>query len=113
MKKHHWKVGLLAEMPPEGLVGVDKVCTLGYNVNNGQKIYLRLRTDDLQGFRKYSIIKKTMLHELSHNDHMDHSDKFWMLFRQLEKEVDELDWTKSRDMFWVVWRPPHGPSSQL
>ncbi len=48
MDKHGFDVGLLAEMPPEGLVGVDPVCVLGYNTNRGQSIHLRLRTDDLQ-----------------------------------------------------------------
>lgn len=41
-------MGLLSEMPPEGKVGVSAVCVLGYNVNRGQEISLRLRTDDLK-----------------------------------------------------------------
>lgn len=41
-------MGLLSEMPPEGKVGVSAMCVLGYNVNNGQEISLRLRTDDLK-----------------------------------------------------------------
>jgi hypothetical protein len=49
MSKHRWRVGLLSEMPPEGLVGVDPVCILGFNKNRGQEISLRLRTDDLRG----------------------------------------------------------------
>lgn len=32
--------------------------------NQGEEISLRLRTDDLKGFRKYESIKKTLLHEL-------------------------------------------------
>jgi len=32
--------------------------------NHGEEISLRLRTDDLEGFRKYESIKKTLLHEL-------------------------------------------------
>lgn len=43
-----WTVGLLSEMPPEGKVGVSPVCVLGLNVNHGQEIQLRLRTDDLK-----------------------------------------------------------------
>lgn len=53
MKDKRWKVGLLSEMPPEGKVGISRMCLLGYNVNKGQEISLRLRTDDLKGFRKY------------------------------------------------------------
>jgi hypothetical protein len=62
MAAHGWRVGLLSEMPPEGKVGVSEVCVLGYNVNAGQEISLRLRTDDLMGFRKYAKIRETLVH---------------------------------------------------
>ncbi|TMW60796.1 hypothetical protein Poli38472_000838 [Pythium oligandrum] len=96
MAKHKWSVGCLAEMYPEGKVGVDPVCVLGLNQNKGQKILLRLRTDDLQGFRKYLNIKKVLFHELSHNVHSEHDIHFYQLMRQVEKECDELDWTHSQ-----------------
>lgn len=67
MQKYKWTVGCLAEMYPEGLVGVDEVCILGLNQNKGEKILLRLRTDDLQGFRIMDSIKHTLYHELAHN----------------------------------------------
>lgn len=35
MRGHRWAVGLLAEMPPEGFVGVSPVCILGYNTHKG------------------------------------------------------------------------------
>lgn len=38
-----------SEMPPEGKVGISPVCILGVNINRGQEISLRLRTDDLRG----------------------------------------------------------------
>ena len=57
-------MGLLSEMPPEGKVGVSEVCVLGYNVNAGQEIALRLRTDDLRGFRGYERIRETLIHEV-------------------------------------------------
>ncbi|RLN70247.1 hypothetical protein BBJ28_00004274 [Nothophytophthora sp. Chile5] len=59
------RVGVLAEMPPDGKVGVDPVCVLGLNQNKGQKILLRLRTDDLLGFRKflrYVLLASTWRH---------------------------------------------------
>lgn len=40
---------LCSEMPPEGKVGVSPVCILGVNINRGQEVSLRLRTDDLGG----------------------------------------------------------------
>ncbi|ETO71715.1 hypothetical protein F444_11993 [Phytophthora nicotianae P1976] len=95
MAKHKWSVGVLAEMPPDGKVGVDPVCVLGLNQNKGQKILLRLRTDDLLGFRKFLSIKKVLFHELSHNVHSEHDNKFYQLMRRVEKECNELDWTNS------------------
>lgn len=39
-----------------GQVGVSAKCVMGLNQNHGQKILLRLRTDDLKGFRKVCTI---------------------------------------------------------
>uniref|UniRef100_A0A453RIZ3 WLM domain-containing protein n=1 Tax=Aegilops tauschii subsp. strangulata TaxID=200361 RepID=A0A453RIZ3_AEGTS len=63
MNKHRWRVGIMTEMAPVGYVGVSPKCILGFNKNMGEEISLRLRTDDLKGFRKYESIKKTLLHE--------------------------------------------------
>jgi hypothetical protein len=90
--QHRWRVGIMTEMAPVGYVGVSPKCILGFNKvnklfsystsiniyheatfvfwellpiqNMGEEISLRLRTDDLKGFRKYESIKKTLLHEL-------------------------------------------------
>eukprot|EP00240_Pyramimonas_obovata_P003325 CAMPEP_0118928824 /NCGR_PEP_ID=MMETSP1169-20130426/5984_1 /TAXON_ID=36882 /ORGANISM="Pyramimonas obovata, Strain CCMP722" /LENGTH=669 /DNA_ID=CAMNT_0006870887 /DNA_START=178 /DNA_END=2187 /DNA_ORIENTATION=- len=93
MENHRWNVGLLSEMPPEGKVGVSEVCLLGYNKNRGQEICLRLRTDDMKGFRKYDVIIKTVIHELVHMVHDDHDDAFKALNSQLTKEYKALNWT--------------------
>ena len=95
MAKHRWKVPLLAEMPPEGKVGVSESCVLGYNVNAGQEIHLRLRTDDLKGFRRYARIRETLLHELTHNVWSDHDINFKRLCSQLNVECREFDWKRS------------------
>lgn len=96
MNKHHWRVGILTEMAPIGYVGVSPKCILGVNKNLGEEISLRLRTDDLQGFRKYESIKKTLLHELAHMVYSEHDANFYVLDSQLNKEAATLDWTKSR-----------------
>jgi hypothetical protein len=62
--QHRWQVGVMTELAPVGYVGVSPKCLLGFNKNRGEEISLRLRTDDLRGFRKYESIKKTLLHEL-------------------------------------------------
>ncbi|PWA38235.1 hypothetical protein CTI12_AA583170 [Artemisia annua] len=95
MNKHKWRVGIMTEMAPEGYVGVSPVCILGLNKNQGEEISLRLRTDDLKGFRKYQSIKKTLLHELAHMVFSEHDAKFYALDSQLNKEAAALDWTRS------------------
>ena len=86
MRKHRWKVDLLSEMPPEGKVGISERCVLGYNVNKGQEIALRLRTDDGRGFRKYLTIRETLIHELTHMVWSDHDENFKKLNAQLLRE---------------------------
>ena len=87
MAMFKWSVGALCELYPEGYVGFSDVCVMGLNQNKGQKILLRLRTDDLQGWRKTLSIKKVLYHELAHNEHGDHDDDFYRLMRRIEKEV--------------------------
>lgn len=94
MAKHEWNVGCLAELYPEGKVGESEVCVMGLNENKGARILLRLRTDDLQGFRKILSIRKVLFHELAHNVHSDHDGDFFQLMRQVEKECNEMDWTQ-------------------
>ncbi|OEU21757.1 hypothetical protein FRACYDRAFT_163708, partial [Fragilariopsis cylindrus CCMP1102] len=79
---------------PEGKVGESEVCVMGLKQNKGQKILLRLRTDDLKGFRKILSIRKVLFHELAHNIHSDHDNEFYKLMRQIESECNDLDWTK-------------------
>ena len=92
MKSRKWVVGVLCELDPEDAdreqadKGEGDKCLLGWNRNSGARIALRLRTDDLQGFRKYDTIINTLLHELAHNVFTAHDDKFWALFAELKKE---------------------------
>ena len=86
MERRKWAVGLLAEMPPQGLVGVSSSCLMGLNRNRGQSIHLRLRTDDWLGLRPYEKVVEVLLHELTHNVHDDHDDDFKALNSELAKE---------------------------
>ena len=94
MAKHKWQVGALAELYPEGKVGESAICVMGLNENKGQRIKLRIRTDDLQGFRKPLTIRKVLYHELAHNVHSEHNQDFFVLMRQIERDCQELDWTQ-------------------
>lgn len=96
MNKHRWRVGIMTEMAPVGYVGISPKCILGFNKNHGEEISLRLRTDDLKGFRKYESIKKTLLHELAHMVYSEHDSNFYALDKQLNHEASNLNWTKSR-----------------
>jgi hypothetical protein len=95
MEEHRWVVGCLAEMEPDGKVGVDPVCVLGYNTNKGAEIHLRLRTDDKKGFRPVYKLKEVLAHELAHNVHSEHDNQFYELMRQVELEARQFDWRQS------------------
>ncbi|ORX54952.1 WLM-domain-containing protein [Hesseltinella vesiculosa] len=87
MQHYKWSVGELAELSPF------EHAILGYNRNAGERIALRLRTDDLSGFRHYDTIRKVLLHELTHNVWGDHDENFHKLNRQLNKDVITMDVT--------------------
>ena len=92
---YRWSVGKLSEMPPEGKVGVSPVCILGVNIGAGQEISLRLRTDDLRGFRRYDRIRETLIHELAHMVFSEHDNHFKELNSQLLREAAAQDWARS------------------
>ena len=69
MNSHKFSVGLLTELAPHEHPGL-----LGLNVNGGQSIKLRIRTDKYDGFRSYKEIRKVLCHELAHNVWGDHDD---------------------------------------
>ena len=96
MEKHRWKVPVLKEMYPEGKVGISEVCLMGLNKNKGQEILLRIRTDDLRGFRKIESVFNVLYHELAHNEISPHNDAFKALNSQIKREAHELDWTRSK-----------------
>lgn len=101
MSRHRWRVGTLSEMPPEGKVGVSPACILGVNINAGQEISLRLRTDDLRGFRRYDRICETLMHELAHMVHSEHDNAFKTLNSELRSECERLQRHASTSGEWT------------
>jgi len=77
MRDHRWFVPVLSELYPEGSVGEDPVCVLGLNKGKGAEICLRIRTDNLRGFRYRAVIMKTLWHELAHNELSEHTPAFY------------------------------------
>merc|ERR1719491_2849656 len=61
-------------------------CLLGYNTNHGLRIDIKLRTDDLSGFRDYPDLASTLIHELSHNWVGNHNLLFWTNYAQIKSE---------------------------
>ncbi len=83
MKKHSWFVPLLAERN----FGIPNV--LGMNTGGGRMIELRLRVlHDEERFFELDRLMDTMLHELSHNVHGNHSAAFYELWETLRKELE-------------------------
>lgn len=95
METKRFQVGLLCEMPPEGLVGISETCVLGFNRNNGMEIHLRLRTDDWSGLRRYESIRRVLMHELAHNVISEHNAEFKALNSELV-QLCERDWNRGR-----------------
>ncbi|KAG9019715.1 hypothetical protein FRB90_010985 [Tulasnella sp. 427] len=86
MQKHEFQVGVLTELAPH-----ENPTLLGLNVNAGQSIKLRLRTDAYDGMRTYKETRRVLCHELTHNVFGDHDDNFKTLNSQLNREVAEFE----------------------
>jgi len=92
MKERELVVGTLGELDPiDDRVMKKKEansggCLLGYNTNHGLRIDIKLRTDDLSGFRDYSELASTLIHELSHNWVGEHNLLFWTNFAHMRAE---------------------------
>ncbi|KAJ2782758.1 hypothetical protein GGI15_002813 [Coemansia interrupta] len=88
MRRRRYSVGVLLELHPM------ERSILGYNRNRGEVIALRLRTDDLLGFRTYESVREVLMHELAHMVWDEHDERFHRLNREHCREVVELDWTR-------------------
>eukprot|EP00927_Polykrikos_kofoidii_P076421 TRINITY_DN734_c0_g2_i1.p1 TRINITY_DN734_c0_g2~~TRINITY_DN734_c0_g2_i1.p1 ORF type:complete len:697 (+),score=127.05 TRINITY_DN734_c0_g2_i1:82-2091(+) len=92
MTTRRFKVGVLTEMSPSEAQermakrGTPNMDLLGYNMNSGDMIVLRLRTDNVKGFRPYHDLINTLLHELTHNVWGPHDHNFWKLFGELKAQ---------------------------
>ncbi len=64
--KYKWTIGTLGELFPDRS---SPTLLLGLNTNQGEKIELRIRDDDLQGFCKRYSLLEVLCHELAHNVH--------------------------------------------
>lgn len=85
LAKYNWFIGTLEEMDCKSKN------VYGLNVNFGQKICIRLReSDNKLRFLPYESIAHTMLHEMAHCTHGNHSSAFYKLLDQLMEEFELL-----------------------
>ncbi|KAF8543498.1 WLM domain-containing protein [Trichophaea hybrida] len=85
MLSHSFHVGTLSEFYPA------ETNLLGLNINGGEKICIRLRAHyDASTFLPEEQIVGTMLHELTHNVHGPHDEKFYGFLKKLEEEYYAL-----------------------
>ncbi|KAI0260238.1 WLM domain-containing protein [Gloeopeniophorella convolvens] len=85
MRKHGWKLPVLAEFFP------DDPHLVGMHINMGQKILLRLRPAWAPDtFYAEEDVVHVMLHELTHNVHGPHDQTFYKFLSGLEEEYYEL-----------------------
>ncbi|KAI0660666.1 WLM domain-containing protein [Cubamyces menziesii] len=83
MRKHGWVLPVLSEFFPESPNLLD--------INAGQKILVRLRPAHAPDtFFDEEDIVHTMLHELTHNMHGPHDEKFYKFLSGLEEEYEAL-----------------------
>lgn len=85
LRSQNIRIGTLSEFYPtnEGLLGI--------NVNHGQKVCLRLRhPKDNTRFLDLESCIGTMLHEMCHNKHGPHDEKFFSYLKVLNAEFDTL-----------------------
>ncbi|KAF9224081.1 WLM-domain-containing protein [Gyrodon lividus] len=107
MQKHKFSVGVLTELAPH-----EHPHLLGLNVNAGQAIKLRIRTDAYDGFRPYLEVRRVLCHELAHNVWQDHDDNFKGLNSQLNREVAEFEDAEKRGTRYLSdMRGAYEPSS--
>ncbi|EED83764.1 predicted protein, partial [Postia placenta Mad-698-R] len=108
MQKHSLAVGVLTELAPH-----EHPNLLGLNVNAGQAIKLRLRTDRYDGFRLYGDVRKVLCHELTHNVWGDHDDNFKEMNSRLNRDVLEFERSLAEGTHSFTSGEAYEPSSEL
>lgn len=83
---HSFRIGTLTELLPWEHPGL-----LGLNENMGQRISLRIRTDDAEGLRDYKTCRRVLVHELAHNKVNDHPPEFKILNSKLNAQIEAFE----------------------
>ncbi len=84
---------------------------LGLNENAGQRILLRIRTDDAEGFRDYKTTRRVLVHELAHNKISDHPPEFKILNSELNAQIEAFERSKQDGTHALVEGEVYEPSA--
>ncbi|TKY86884.1 hypothetical protein EX895_004172 [Sporisorium graminicola] len=104
-KLHSFRIGSLTELLPWEHPGL-----LGLNENAGQRILLRIRTDDAQGFRDYKTTRRVLVHELAHNRIADHPPEFKILNSELNAQIEAFERAQQHGTHSLVEGDVYEPS---
>lgn len=103
---HDFRVGSLTELLPWEHPGL-----LGLNENAGQRILLRIRTDDAEGFRDYKTTRRVLVHELAHNKVADHPPEFKILNSELNAQIEAFEHKQQEGAHALVEGDVYEPSA--
>lgn len=103
---HNFRIGALTELLPWEHPGL-----LGLNENAGQRILLRIRTDDAEGFRDYKTTRRVLVHELAHNKVADHPPEFKILNSELNAQIEAFEKSKQDGTHKLVEGDVYEPSA--
>lgn len=105
---HGYKVGTLTELLPH-----EHPELLGLNVNMGDTILLRIRTDAADGMRDYKTTRRVLMHELCHNEIAGHPPEFNVLNSQLNREVEVFENNRVLGTHRLSTEPVYEPTSTV
>ncbi|SNX88080.1 uncharacterized protein MEPE_06791 [Melanopsichium pennsylvanicum] len=103
---HNFRIGALTELLPWEHPGL-----LGLNENAGQRILLRIRTDDAEGFRDYKTSRRVLVHELAHNKIADHPPEFKILNSELNAQIAAFEQSKQNGAHQLIEGHVYEPSA--
>ncbi|EPQ27633.1 uncharacterized protein PFL1_04771 [Pseudozyma flocculosa PF-1] len=100
------RVGILTELLPW-----ESPELLGLNENAGQRVSLRLRTDDAEGFRNYTTTRRVLVHELAHNRYGGHANDFKTFNSELNAQIAGFEQRKAEGTHALVEGDAYDPDA--
>jgi len=105
---HGYKVGTLTELLPH-----EHPELLGLNINMGDTILLRIRTDAADGLRDYKTTRRVLIHKLCHIEIAGHPPEFNALNSQLNREVEAFEHNRILGTHRLSKEPVYEPANTV